>query len=299
LPAEKGTPIRMPATANLMVDSADRDNAANTRANDFQITKLQNVLNGFFTRIGLTELVLEYNVPNISQVLGNNSLTIDVSGAGPGPGNTFTNTYVVQGSFTAEQLIDWVATRLTAACATVAPLATWTAAAIPAGSPTGPGAVLTPSAQVYVELSGPVAELLDIATGGLVEYGPAPADLQLPVFPALVDLRPFRYLDFVSAQLTYNQDVKDGATNVYNRDVLARWYMAYDDQPQLDGYGFPILMGYTPFKLRRLFNPPKQIRWDPQQPVGNLTFQVFADNGRLAPFNFNTEWLATLQASEN
>jgi len=298
LPAEKGTPIRMPATANLMVDSADRNTSVNTLANDFQITKPQSILNGFFTRIATTELVLEYRTPNISSILGNNTLTIDLSGDAPGAG-THTQTYTANGFFTAEELIDWVAACLTNAGSNLTPPVTWAASAIPAGNPGGPGAQLAPSATVYAQLSGPIANALSIATGALDLYGPAPTDAQLAIYPLFVDLRPYRYLDFVSAQLTYNQDLKDTATNTFNRDVLARWYMAYDNPPTLDAYGFPILMGYTPFVLRRIFSPPKQIRWDPIQPIGNISFQVYTNTGSLAPFNFNTQWLMTLQVSES
>jgi hypothetical protein len=58
-------------------------------------------------------------------------------------------------------------------------------------------------------------------------------------------------------------------------------------------------MGYRPFNYRRLYNPPKQIRWDNIQPVGNLTFQVYNDQGVLAPMRTTTNWLMTLQLSED
>ena len=63
-PTDKGTTIRQPATANLMIDSADRDEARYNSPWDFQITKGQSILNGFFTRVGTTEVTLEWNIPN-------------------------------------------------------------------------------------------------------------------------------------------------------------------------------------------------------------------------------------------
>jgi hypothetical protein len=69
-------------------------------------------------------------------------------------------------------------------------------------------------------------------------------------------------------------------------------------------------MGYTSFKVRRLFNPPKQIRWDTRQPLGNLSFEVFGQNriytNGIALTDFysdpadseRSEWLMTLQVSE-
>ena len=295
LPAEKGTPIRMPSTANLMLDSADRNTAVNPLANRFSINRPESILNGFFTRIGTTEVVLEYNTPNFLTSLGNNSITIDLSGSTSG---TSTQTYTLVGFYTVEQVVDWLVGKLTDMSGSVTPSPSWSASAATGAQGQGSGAILTPSALVYAEFSGPLATALGIATGSLEEYGPAAGNSQVFVSNVFVDLRPFRYLDFVSPQLTYNQDLKDSSTNSQVRDVLCRWYMAYDNPPALDGYGFPILMGYTPFKLRRIFSPPKQIRWDNIQPIGQLTFEVYTDQNVLAPFNSNTNWLMTLQVSE-
>ena len=290
LPAEKGMTIRVPSTANLLLDSADRPNPGSTRANDFQISRPNSILNGFFTRIGTTEVVLEYNMPNISSTLNNNALTVDVSGFAVG-GGTGTSSSVLVGNFTQAEVWNWIVALLNAASTTLTPAVTWSISATTTGY-----YALVPSAQVYVQFSGTLAQLMDIAAGDYIDLGPAVTDAQLQLVP--VDLRPFRYLDFISPQLTYNQDLKDSSTAAFVRDVLCRWYMAWDQPPELDQYGFPILMGYLPFQLRRTFSPPKQIRWDNIQPIGNLSFQVYTDQNVLAPFNFSTNWLMTLQVSE-
>jgi len=296
LPAEKGMTIRQPSTANLMLDSADRNASIYPNANSFFIQKNESILNGYFTRIGTTEVVLEYATPNISSTIGNNTIVIDLSGTTSGAGKA-TRT-IAAGFYTAEQLIDWLTKQLTDLSGGVTPNVTWTVAPTTGVEGVGSGAVLTPSAAVYAGFSGPIADMLGI-TSPILSYGPNPAtENQLFITNVGVDLRPFRYLDFTSQQLTYNQDLKDAATNSVNRDVLCRWYMAWDQPPALDGYGFPILMGYTPFVLRRTFSPPKQIRWDNIQPVGQLGFSVFTDQNVLAPFNFATQWLMTLQVSE-
>ena len=297
-PTEKGTTIRVPSTANLMVDSADRPNPDTTRANDFQITRTNSILNGYFTRIGTTEVVLEYNTPNISTALNNNTITIDLSGGTTGGGVNTVTEVLGSGIYTQAAIWNWVLAQLNAASASLTPAVTWTISATTTGY-----YALVPSANVYVEFTGTLATQLDVATGALVFLGPTAGGAGPPAVPVYlqlvpVDLRPFRYLDFVSAQLTYNQDLKDSSTAVRTRDVLCRWYMAWDQPPELDQYGFPILMGYTPFTLRRIFSPPKQIRWDNIQPLGNIAFQVYTDQDALAPFNFNTNWLMTLQVSE-
>lgn len=280
---EKAMLIRVPSTANLMVDSADR--AANyTSAFNFQITKRQNILNGFFTRIGTTEVVLEWCETNIkSGTNGNNSISVDISGVG---GNTYTGTLtpaVISGFYTVEDILD----------ALVADMNTQT------GTTGATFDIVRAQGVVYLDCSGaefrvgdtPLARQLEIYTGGV--FVPA----QEIICP---DLRPYRYIDFVCPTLTYAQDVKDTMTQTTERDVLCRWYFSYDDQPQLDGYGFPILMGYTRFCLRRIFNPPKQIKWDSNLPVGNLVFQVYDEDGVLIPGSTEegTQWLMTLQASE-
>lgn len=284
LPAEKGVTFRMPSTANLMLDSADRD-AIYARANAFQITRPNAILNGFFTRIATTEVVLEYSTPNISPVFANNTLTIDISGTGAPA------TYTAFGFFNAAELSDWVASKLNAKGGT------WTIAAAPPALGLGAGAIISPAANSYVTFTGPIADALAIS-GSELFVGPTADVSGVFISSVFVDLRPFRYLDFVSPQLTYNQDLKDSATSPFARDVLCRWYMAYDDPPLYDTYGFPILMGYAPFQLRRIFSPPKQIRWDNIQSLGNIAFEVWDSENRLAAFNANTNWLMTLQISE-
>jgi hypothetical protein len=79
VPNEKAMPIRYPSVANLMVDSADRVSANYSLCNDFQINKKNSLLNGFFTRVGATEVVMEWNTPNVSLELGGD-ITYTVNG---------------------------------------------------------------------------------------------------------------------------------------------------------------------------------------------------------------------------
>jgi hypothetical protein len=71
-------------------------------------------------------------------------------------------------------------------------------------------------------------------------------------------------------------------------------------------------MGYEPFYLRRIFNPPKQIAWENNMPIGQLSFQVIGStiindqiaqeqtvvSGLLSDIVLGN-WLMTLQVSEN
>jgi hypothetical protein len=267
-----------------MIDSYDRT-AFYPSPWDFQITKTNSIMNGFFTRIATTEVVLEWCIPNIQTDI-NDSLILDISGATVV--DTALNIHVSAGFYTVEDLLDALVAEMnaenTAGC---------------------DFSVVNKGGFVYIDCSGGQFQV-NTATplsSTLFSSATNPDVYSIDhLISECADLRLYRYLDFISAQLTYNQDLKDNSTANFNRDVLCRWYMAWDDQPIYDGYGFPILMGYKKFVLRRLFNPPKQIRWANQQPLGNIAFQVYDNTGALLE-NFSTtgvsNWLMTLQFSEN
>lgn len=276
---ETGTQIRVPATANFMLDSFDEPNQ-----NPFNllVTRNQSLLNGFFNRIATSEVVLEWTISNIYEGLGNAYLQWSV-GATDYSGN------IVGGAYTMARLVDTIADFMTAET----PGSTFTITQLE------PGLVsLDINAGTFQITGGGLANLLN-----LVMVAPA-GSTEIENH----DIRPFRYLDFVSQQLTYNQDLQDSATNIYPQNVLCRWYLAYDQPPEFDTYGYPILMGYSPFYLRRLFNPPKQIKWNPSQPIGQLAFVIWGmrQNGeyiQLSQLDLDglagTNWLMTLQVSEN
>ena len=285
MPTETAVTIRQPATANLMIDSKDRDTTQYPNPFDFQITRTNSIMNGFFTRIGTTEVVLEWCEDNIITDY-NDTLVLDISGAT----NVKTGVSAVlsAGIYTVGDCLDSLI------------LAMNDVATNPAPSTGVTFSIVNKEGFIYIEASG---GKFRINTPSKLQ-----SQLGLPTNNAYVsdmlvaectDLRITRYIDFVSSQLTYNQDLKDNSTATYNRDVLCRWYMAWDDQPTYDQYGFPILMGYKKFVLRRLFNPPKQIRWTNNQPLGNIAFQVYDDKGVLLSGSDPDNWLMTLQFSEN
>ena len=282
---QQGTIIRQPATANFMIDSADRGKSSASPW-DFQITRNQSLMNGYFSRIGTTEVILEWCVPNISS--NNNTLIFDISGAtGQALQQTITLT---TGFYTVEQMLKAVVAKLTDLSGT-----------------TGSSFSIlqdTTNNQVAIAISAGVFRI-DAATTLSNQIGfPVGNAAKTLVVPPCADLRITRYIDFISAQLTYCQDLKDTSTAPNSQDVLCRWYMANDtDVVPIDAYGFPIRMGYTPFSLRRLFSPPKQIRWDNYQPLGNLAFQVLEDQAQVLEPNlsppYRSNWLMTCQMSEN
>lgn len=288
--------IRPPSTANLMVDSADRTQGSTPW--NFQINKKESILNGFFTRIATTEVVLEWCYENINT--SNNVTFIDISGTGA---NTYRNAnYQLQisfGVYNVAEVLAQIVYELNQDTATTG--ATFTL--VPASQ--------NPEGFTKIDCSGAVFNMwpanpaLDTALSqalDFIDWTDSPVSDGLEPYTTLgcPDIRPYRYLDFVSPDLTYAQYLKDSSTATASRDILCRWYFAEDTQESYDSCGFPILMGYARFCRRRTFNPPKQIRWDSNLPIGPLRFEVYDQDGNMLMWgDQDTNWLMTLQVSEN
>jgi hypothetical protein len=285
--SDKTITVRQPSTANLMVDSADRSSAY-LRCNDFLISKNQSLMNGFFTRVGTTEIVFEWTTPNVDQFV-NGSFIYDTIGT-----SSTENTFALNGFFNMEEAIDTIEENVNGFTSTTG--LTWTFTATQGG-----GVELQVTGGVDGDrfaLESPLLMQM-FGTGSLTGLFPPSGVVTFDLSATPADLRPARYVDIVCTQLTNNQNVKDASTAPIVRDVLCRWYFDYDAQTPTDAYGYPILMGYSPFFLRRLYNPPKQIQWQTNVPIGQLSFQLFNNNGSLQKVESNTNYLMTLQMSEN
>jgi len=285
VPIEKGMTIRQPSTANLMLDSTDRILATYPTAGDFQITKKASILNGFFTRIATTEVVLEWIKPNIKSEL-NNWIYITI-------GVTQKKITIPEGFYDVQTALDAIVEEANSA------FPGYTFTIVGDGGETALSCKVTAGGATQ-------SFTFETSTNLLLQLGFKPyvaGIVHLVGETGAPDLRLYRYLDFISNQLTYAQDLKDSSTSATVRDVLCRWYFAWDTFTALDGYGFPILQGYSAFVQRRIFNPPKQIRWEPNLPLGNLAFQVYGKFvGSVVEEDFvndpGFEWLMTLQVSE-
>ena len=135
-----------------------------------------------------------------------------------------------------------------------------------------------------------------------------------------------RYVDIVCNQLTNSQSQKDQTSQTVARDMLCRIYVgdagpgtnmggAPAGQPSSNNFAPP---GSLPTVIYRNFTMPKQIQWIPNQNIpGFLQFQVYDDTGDLldnsligvynagsAPafsshFGYGFDWSMTLLVSEN
>jgi hypothetical protein len=129
--------------------------------------------------------------------------------------------------------------------------------------------------QPQTNYSPTLQSLLQVVLGG-----PFSTFKRIGLLPNIV---PWRFVDFVSPQLTYAQDLKDSNTEDSSYDVLLRWYFSATDQsPLLDHYGYIIPYGSYPINERRLFSPPKYIKWDSNLPLGNFQINsLYQINGAL------------------
>jgi hypothetical protein len=270
---KKAVTVRPSSTANFLIDSVDRDDQYQSAGN-FQIVKKQSIFNGYFNRMSVQEIVLDWGIPNVSTQTGNSLFVISYDdNVNPAVEHVI---YIPDGFYTAEEALDTIVSQLNVSVGT------------PGAFVITSGIGVTGRAEMDIDqavVPGGTFEILAFTSAGLPNLLGAQifAEGQIgngfaqsyPIMSPLI--QPNRYLDFVCNQLTYNQELKDADTSEKSRDVLYRWYFGWDNETSYDGYGFPILQGYRQFVQRRLISYPKQIRWSSAQPVGNLTFQVYND----------------------
>jgi hypothetical protein len=304
---KKAVTTRPSSTANFLIDSFDRDGDAYPSSGDFQIVKKQSIFNGFFNRMAMQEVVLDWGIPNISSSgdveTSNFSISYD-DNVNPPVEHTIS---IPDGFYTVEKALDTIVSQLNVSVGTPG------AFVITSGiGTTGPAEMEIDQAVVpggtFEILLQPTLFPLQNNLGSLLFAANQLDNGYAAAYPVMApNLLPFRYLDFVCNQLTYNQELKDGDTSEKSRDVLYRWYFGWDNETAYDGYGYPILQGYRQFRQRRLIAYPKQIRWQSAQPVGNLSFQVYNDRDEIVDATLyttanggaNMEFQMTLLLSED
>jgi hypothetical protein len=289
------TPIRFPSSANLNVYSFDRyNNNPNSiaTASDFTITQNQNILAGYFTRLAIVEMVLDWGVPNVADFLNNNTLSITI-------GAQTVEVTLLNGFYTISSVMQSLIALLNAQFIGIGtfsfigpPGAKWLQC-------------LNGAARVdYFINDTELSILLGFARAPVTPANPLDSSAWYIISPYLLSNK-LGYLDFVSPQLTYQQGLKDATTALIVRDVIYRWNFGWDSPTQLDADGYPIQQGYTSFVQRRYLSFPKQIKWTGTQPIGQLSFQVYDSDGNIFQYNrpgedkYNFEWSSNILVSES
>jgi hypothetical protein len=286
---ETGVTVRPSATAVFAVDSDDRYKTYAERRTrpsypfSFSITKNESLLNGYFTRISVPEIRLYWTLPNISAAWGNNTLTYWNSVSG-----TPSTITIPDGFYDLELLMATIQDLIQADGS----LTAFTAVSNVDGS----SSYATTTADTFYWVAPTVNQrtlydMLNLITTAAATTGRG----------GVANLKATDFVDIVSPQLTYNQDLKDATSAPTNRDVLCRVYLDDPTKSQgryntnvFSGGPPPALSGYTvgaydittftngctPFVIERQFSQPKQILWNKTQPLGNITFQMYDDQGR-------------------
>lgn len=268
----KGVDIRNPSTAAFLIDSLNATSAESSA--DFTITPPgQNLFTGFFTRFALTEIVLNWGIFNISALAGTNSVQFRWSSV------LYTVT-LRSGFYNVKECLDALVVAMNAAVGSaifsVGDSATFF----------GVKAIIASTGVFYFINDNPatsnLAEQLSFAT-----FPAASVASALTQFPCIApDISPYSFIDFTSPQLSSQQDVKDSSTAPTTPDSIYRWTFSDTVPNSYDAYGYPILQCYRPFVQRRYLSFPKQIRWDPLIPLGQIQFQVRNSDGNILQYGY-------------
>lgn len=322
----EATTSRAPSYAILAIDSEDRfrnydENAEagngtrNSSPYNFTISKAESIMNGFFTRLAVTEVNFPWMIGNITAVT---SIMIGEFQNGAGPVTQFEIDISDNiGFLRPSQIASLIQARVRAADASLSAF-TMTYGIVPGATCSYPYfyyATNRPAVTVaffpvaYNTITFPYNNTVMQLYNVLGFDNTNSENLATEQVSRATYCQSIRYVDIVSAQLCYNQALKDTMTQEVARDSLCRLYLGDGPytatstlSPSDPAFCPP---GCAPFTIYRQFTNPKYIRWQPNQPVqGTLTFQVYDDNGELLTTSDSAEgiganWSMTLLVSED
>lgn len=309
--SDPATTVRPSSTSLFVVDSEDRfpsysaSRVATTNVSpyDFTISRAESLMNGFASRLGVTEVNFPWGIPNINIKTSTMLYTYD-DGRGP----TTATLTIPTGFYTPAALA-------TAIQALIVPsIATFTMAYGAGNNPafsyaTGDGGTtigfnpLTYNSTAY-PWPTQTKQLFD-----LLGFTNVNAALTTTGAGSFTFAQSVRYVDIVSPTLVYNQANRDTMSQNIARNALCRIYLG---DANLPGNVSPSSAsfcppGCAPMTIYRNFTQPKQIQWMGNQPIpGNIQFTVYDDTG--APLTEILsgplqgeflDWSMTILVSEN
>lgn len=328
---------RPTSTALFVVDSEDRfanyTEARSVTASspyDFRINLPASLMNGYFTRVGISEVVFPWAIPNVNKKTNKIIVQSSNNAALPQVVTEATIT-VTPGFYTPAELAAEIQ-RLVRLAPVGLPNFTMVYAPISGPSENAPVFQYEADPIGFAKLVGfkpmtagssawpysdqarqlfDVLGMTDANTG--VSSGPSSgAGLLETGFSGFTFAQATRYVDIVSPQLTYNQALKDTGSQKVMRDTLCRIYIVDPSniqstiEPSSAAFCPP---GCAPTTIYRNFATPKQIQWLPNQPiVGSVVFQVYDDEGDLLTLTETVDpligksrlnWSMSMLVSEN
>lgn len=328
---EGATTVRPPAFAELLVDSMDRygtqnpSNKANDAnallrreienqipANNFDFQKNQAQLQGYFTRIAITDLEIDWRTPNInernSELLVGVSTTVGSTIYGDIPFYTgfYTGQEIastIEGEFAVGTWDDELSTINTSISTT------WDSAtsqlSIYSLNPStfitfdplkvvGQSYFNSPVIIPANKTETPAYRFLQTikAKGDALDWSSG-------ITTQPTNLCYTNYVDIVSNQLTKYARVKDNMTRLENplQSVVARVYMnAYNTNNPMSQS-----QATEPHTIAVDYTTPKYIRWNPAEYLNNFDLSLYDEYGDLLYWSdlWSTEYRFTIQASES
>jgi hypothetical protein len=311
--------IRNPSTALLTIDSNNRFDTYVQKRNavkgsnnfspyDFTIRRNQALMNGFFTRIAVTEIVFPtISLPNINNLTNAINVTYKIGAAA----TVVTRITISPGFYNPSAIATAIKTAVIALDAGLSTFdmkygvnnnCVFSYSTVNVANSISFAPILAGS-NPAVNYNDTTRQLFDLLGFNASNQTRSPTG-----FGGYTNCIAFNYVDIVCSELIYNQSLKDTSSQKSVRDSLCRLYLAdYDNvetvQPSDASYTPP---GCAPTVIYRNFTVPKQIQWIPNQPVGgSLHFEVYDENGNLlstygvTPNFGQADWRMTLLASEN
>lgn len=321
---------RPPADSFLVFDSADRSSSTSaTNAgfipqtqpfNNFRLQKPENLVQGGFTRLQLTEINFPYAIPNVNA--RNNSFWVVLRRV-LGDVKAQISLPIQPASYTGSE----IASALTAilnASAVGGGLATWSVIYYPDNAISG----FIPSGFSISTIANvnnldfalyPVEPILNYPLKPTLSADPT-------MFKSLLDVMGYsaqsnweyltglnntipnlllsksstyapltytKYIDIISNKLTYYANVKDGSTrNNSGSSIICRLYISDEvsntqvinrvfNGVSVDSYLATPPAGSVPFVIHRQFQSPKQFKWEPDTAVDWIDIQLLDDMGQL------------------
>jgi hypothetical protein len=301
--------IRHPSSSALLIDSLDRYSTGfpfnvNSLISSSQWTlqKPNYVLNGYFTRVALTQVQFFWNLPTI--ITGYNDqmqITTD--------GNTYTIT-LDQGFYNANQIADAIITELNA-------LGTGTTFTAPAITAPPCSIIINGDDSFTIEQPSHSASRVGrfYQTAGFIPQSSVlVSGVHTIGTPAIATLLPTRFVDITSHYLTKFQRVKDASTlsSGDSQNILSRVYAfsgmsdttwppvtttTLSTSPYTTTWNWDVP---APFVVVQDYTSPKNIAWSPDEAISNFDIVLLDEYGQILPWSPTTgvEYQITLLASE-
>jgi hypothetical protein len=297
--------IRFPAAAELLIDSMDRYKAGfpqygdeNTTSSNWRTNLPNYVMNGYFTRLAITQIQFFWNLPTI--IPGYNETIVVVADVG---GAEATEVIAITpGFYTPNTLAAEIEDQLQAAFPAEGFTCVFANGAFKIQATNAFLVVDAGSLDPTVYTSDEIREVVHtLQTLGFENATSDPAKAATTFIGGIPTMLPTRYIDILSSYITKFQEVKDSSTSqaiIYNC-IIARVYpVPPNSRIDIAPDGGP---SENPFIITIDYNTPKNIMWSPQEALANFDIQLRDEFGDLIPWSaqYGCEYQLTMQVSES